>query len=678
MLAEAAGRRKGLYLAFNKSIAEEAKSKLPRAAAARTAHSVAYGWMKAQPRGEAWLQRLRNSGWVHPTQVARFLGTAAMTVPTVVGSQTFSAEDVGRWALETTRRFMQSGDDALDPDKHFPLIEGVEIATSIKIAHELTPPALRAWEELCDPTSTRLKAEHEVYLKLWSLSCPQLDTDYVMFDEAQDASPVIAKVVLGFNGQKVVVGDPAQSIYGFTGAVDAMGQFDAPHRLALTQSWRFGDTIARAANSVLSVIGQPLRLIGNPAMTSHIGFSGPVDAMLCRGNAGTIAAAFGVQQRGQRVHIVGGVEEQERLVQGAEQLQATGKTSHPELKYFKSWEEVRAYAEEKTSSALIRTMTRLVDQLGTNQMLRVLRACARDERDADVVVSTVHKAKGREWARVGVFDDFSVVDALDYIDVGVGGQIVREGEKIDVTASMVDSALNEFRVGYVALTRAQLELEAPAWAELLAGRDFPAFRDRSTIPAPPESVALWTEMAVTSDSSVLIEFPLAADLWTRLLALNADDADMALESLTEFVDESLRDAINRAEAKQSSSTSRGRRREQAQTGPGEYPNRADEVLGEEVANQVRTLIDAAAAKAAAAAAKVGDFGEEYLFGVLTSLVELDGIEVHRRAGQRGFSVTTTLTGVPVRVSGSDLGGSYSGPKLLGRMMAMLADVAAKV
>jgi superfamily I DNA/RNA helicase len=63
------------------------------------------------------------------------------------------------------------------------------------------------------------------------------------------------------------------------------------------------------------------------------------------------------------------------------------------------------------------------------------------EGEADVVVSTVHKAKGREWSRVRVADDFSPFRNRR------GGR--REIQPEDV------------RLFYVAVTRAREEVAMP-------------------------------------------------------------------------------------------------------------------------------------------------------------------------------------------------------------------------
>lgn len=75
-------------------------------------------------------------------------------------------------------------------------------------------------------------------------------------------------------------------------------------------------------------------------------------------------------------------------------------------------------------------LVRLVSEIGEQAMRSALKKTVPDEADAVIVVSTVHKAKGREWGRVRIADDFSVE------------RIEKGGEE-------------EIRLFYVALTRAK-------------------------------------------------------------------------------------------------------------------------------------------------------------------------------------------------------------------------------
>ena len=107
--------------------------------------------------------------------------------------------------------------------------------TTIKVANDIALAML-------DMDSEYPKT-HDAYVKAWQLSEPQLNYDYIMFDEAQDASPVLLSVILKQSCQQIFVGDRYQSIYQFKGSVNAMDII--PYKTyPLSQSFRYGKEIA--------------------------------------------------------------------------------------------------------------------------------------------------------------------------------------------------------------------------------------------------------------------------------------------------------------------------------------------------------------------------------------------------------------------------------------------------
>ncbi len=99
-----------------------------------------------------------------------------------------------------------------------------------------------------------LPLSHDGYLKLWALSGPRAETDYILVDEAQDINPVLLGVLRQVQCPVVYVGDPYQQIYEWRGAVNAMEAISSPHRVLLSRSFRFGPEIAAAATRVLRTL----------------------------------------------------------------------------------------------------------------------------------------------------------------------------------------------------------------------------------------------------------------------------------------------------------------------------------------------------------------------------------------------------------------------------------------
>ena len=122
--------------------------------------------------------------------------------------------------------------------KHKPAI----LSYLVKRATELTKAML-------DPNSD-CPTTHDGYVKSWQLSNPKIKYDYIMFDEAQDANPVLLSVILKQRCQQIFVGDKYQSIYQFRGGVNAMDVI--PHKpFPLSFSFRYGQQIADLATKIL-------------------------------------------------------------------------------------------------------------------------------------------------------------------------------------------------------------------------------------------------------------------------------------------------------------------------------------------------------------------------------------------------------------------------------------------
>ena len=410
MAAETAPTRRGLYVAFNKAIAGDAARVFGRNVKVSTTHSLAYHAI-----GHRYRPRL--SG---PRVPAREVATALrITHPVRIGATTLSPAQQTRLAQTMVSTFCASAEDTLTT-AHLPEAPGLTGPDRDDAADAVLPFAQRLWADKTDPGG-RLRFEHDDYLKMWALTRPDWGAEFVLFDEAQDTTPVVAAMVKQQqdNGaQVIVVGDSAQAIYGFRGAIDAMSMFDTPHRLSLTRSWRFGPDAAAEANKWLSILDAELRLTGDPAQPTAVTDDDPdtgIDAILCRTNAGVISRVVASQRAGRTTAVVGGGKDALQLAEAAQRLQAGQPTWHPDLAMFPTWGAVQDYADED-GGADLRPFVRLIDSIGADAVVSAIRGCV-DEDHAQVTVGTAHKAKGREWQRVTVHDDFTEPDEEDRVDV---------------------------------------------------------------------------------------------------------------------------------------------------------------------------------------------------------------------------------------------------------------------
>ncbi|MCM2394448.1 3'-5' exonuclease, partial [Streptomyces albipurpureus] len=255
---------------------------------------------------------------------------------------------------------------------------------------------------------------------------------------------VLAAVLLAQDhAQRIAVGDSSQAIYEWRGARDALQGFvsalDCPE-LTLSQSFRFGPPIADEANLWLHIIGAPLRLTGFDGCESTVGQVSDPDAILCRTNAGAMGIVMEALAAGRKTALVGGGGDIKRLAWAAEALQSGKPTDHPELLAFPSWDAVREYAEEEDGA--LRVLVKLIDEHGTGRIAAAADALASEDA-AELVVSTAHRSKGREWPRVRIHSDFRAPKP----DQKTGNVILRR---------------EEGRLAYVAVTRAREQLDSTA------------------------------------------------------------------------------------------------------------------------------------------------------------------------------------------------------------------------
>lgn len=432
MLAESRTYLKGTYVAFNKSIVDEAKSKFPSNVTCSTAHGLAY-----RAIGRDYASRLHSTQRLSFKQIADWLEAPAFAFKSSISNHVLDSAQIARYAQASVRNFCKSIDYEIS-EKHveMPIIIKADSRNAQAFARKVLPLAKKIWNDLLLHQGF-MKFTHDYYLKMWQLGKPTISSDYILFDEAQDADPVMLDVV---NSQKssqlIYCGDQFQAIYEWRGAKNALNMVHVDKHLWLTQSFRFGDAIADEANRFLELLDAPKLVKGLGGLESRLHSISNPDAILCRTNAGVISALMDEQIKGRSVSIIGRTQELIDFAEACQQLMQGGRTGHPELAPFSNWESVLGFIAEFPEEAQeIKTMVELIQSFGTNKLILALNQVV-SEREADVVISTAHRAKGREWNDVRLQGDFLHVDDMDAEDL---------------------------RLAYVAVTRAQKTLDMTLW-----------------------------------------------------------------------------------------------------------------------------------------------------------------------------------------------------------------------
>lgn len=456
-------RRVGQYCAFNRDIVHDAALRMPNTVGCATAHSLAFRQV-----GRRYAHRLE-SPRMRSAEVARRLGLGHLVCRTKDGTKVLQPGYLAGVVQRAVVRFCQTADPEPGPG-HVAYVDGIDAAepsgargweNNLRLRAHVAPALAKCWADIVDPGGG-LRFSHDHYLKIWQLGLHgpcRIPGDFILFDEAQDASPVMLDALIQQDAQLVVVGDSQQQIYEWRGAINALAQVPSEATAYLSKSFRFGPEIAEVANLVLDRLGAELRLEGVGGPSSVRPILGEPDCVLTRTNAEAVTTVLRYQADGVRVHLVGGGEEVASFAKGVQQLEETGWTAHPELACFDSWQEVRDYVSQDPQGGELKLLVKLVVEFGVDVILKALDHMPTQET-AQVVVSTAHRSKGREWGRVRLAGDFPPVP---------------------------DSA-GEWRLAYVAATRAGAVLDARACAPLAMLMDPDPDEPRLPIELPPVHV----------------------------------------------------------------------------------------------------------------------------------------------------------------------------------------------
>lgn len=310
--------------------------------------------------------------------------------------------------------------------------------------------------------SGKLPLTHDYYLKQFQLKEVSLPYDFLLFDEAQDASAVMLDVFRRQRGIKLLVGDPHQQIYRWRFAINAMNSLPYP-TLPLSTSFRFPAAIADLAEEALLWKNKLIEK-ASPIQLQGIGkrpYNCVSHAVLARTNMSLIAAALGRldEEDKTRMWFEGGFQAYTFASNGYsihEILQlrygSPAKIRDPLLLALGSYDALQRYVEQ-TGDAELAIFLQLIEIYGDGlpeQLSRLRRHTdgIQSPSEADVTFSTVHRAKGMEYDSVRLLPDFITAKKIDK-------QL--EDPRLFDPGRLIE----EINLLYVALTRSRGWLELP-------------------------------------------------------------------------------------------------------------------------------------------------------------------------------------------------------------------------
>jgi hypothetical protein len=422
-------------VAFNKSIADEAKGKFPGYVTCQTIHSLAYQQMK----GEFDLRnRLSKSGKYDLNEIEVTLNIS-------------DRKEILKY-LHVVDEFCKSDYDSIryfymESYLHkFPL----NISEDVLGLHNLDV----LWTYLTESGESTLT--HQIYLKAFQLSKPNLNFPVIIIDETQDLNDVVLDIILNqhklHKAQLIAIGDPFQSIYGWNGAVESFGKlrrsgcFDL--NLYLTDSFRFGAEIADQANVLLDLLGAiPVSGVRTDKTTNY-----ETVAKICRTNAGVFSELEKCLGEQKKAYVIGDIEKTYfAKIKAAKCLQLNSYAGPGDKKYtiydsyinsFKSWNE---FLENSASDPELSVIVSIINRYKSDlfQILKTLSesVLVKKQSEADILLMTAHKSKGLEFDYVEISSDFNL----------------KKEETFGIeTPDLFDGELGNLL--YVAFTRAKYEL----------------------------------------------------------------------------------------------------------------------------------------------------------------------------------------------------------------------------
>lgn len=454
LIGDAKPVERGVYVAFNRAIVDDVKAKQARGQFASTVRASTAHALGMQAVGVNYRHRLQSQR-IYGREIASRLGIEFIDVPLDSGGRKrLMTGRLGGLVKKAVNAYCMTADE--EPGgRHVPYIDGIDKTVAgkrtwanNKLVQDHLDPFIKAYWRDIQNVDGSLQFEHGHYLKMWQLTSPWIEADYILYDEAQDANPVMLSIVeqQRDHAQLIFVGDRYQQIYGWNGAVNAMSEVPVAGRTYLTQSFRFGDAVAQVANRALRALDAEILVRGFDKVPSEVRRleMHEANAILHRTNAAAVSTVLGLLYDGRKVAIVGGAAQIIDFAEAALSLQQGKGTGHPELWPFTSWREVLDFVEGDDEGDELKSMVKVVEQFGAANLVAKMDLLS-DERQADIVVSTAHKAKGREWDHVRIGEDFPVPGG----DRPVGPE--------------------EMRLMYVAATRAKLVLDVEDCPFLRAG-----------------------------------------------------------------------------------------------------------------------------------------------------------------------------------------------------------------
>ena len=442
--AKARPNKKILYLTFNKSMQEEAKREFKNIdnVTVLTIHGLAY-----RSVGYKYKNKLLTSGSYTIKDLNDDLDLQDYTHASIL---------LHHWNKYLTSDYMTLKDYCNEHIKNK------------KTYNDTLFYIEKLYKEKANPSSD-VKVEHNFYLKEFLLHGFDKVNEFnvLLADEGQDFSELAQYIFINSEmEQKLILGDSAQSINSFAGAINALSNVEGV-RYSISQSFRIGDLNSYICNMLFLdyTDDKEFCIIGANDNQKTFPFSPaiqpqdlPQSAIISRTNAVVLANAIEMAKLGKYLYFIGGIEGYKLdfylkmwyFACGLEQRDDT-------FKKYKNYKELVEYAEEAEDVELL-TAINVIKRYNRNlpdYVKMIKEQTVKKEKEANVILSNTHKMKGYT-ATVPLFlsNDFINPEELDWTMEGMNFDEAPQEQKDKFYKEIKE----EINLLYVALTRAKSDL----------------------------------------------------------------------------------------------------------------------------------------------------------------------------------------------------------------------------
>lgn len=408
------------FVAFNVSIVDTIKAQVPAHVYASTLNSMGFrAWLRSRGYGtkvEIDRNKVREiidetgEAFLHQTTLRRLVGLAKAygIVPVTCQGATGLLEDTYENWVELIERH--------DLD----VVNEKEAAKVVTLARAILHKCIVTADQVMD-------FDDQLYLPvIWDVPFTKYDVLFV--DEAQDVSSIQCAMLrrsLKPGGRLVAVGDRTQAIYSFRGAgvtsmEDIRDAFSATD-LPLSISYRCAKAVVRAAQQFMPALEHHweapeglVEALGKFDKDMNESFFQPDDIILCRNSAPIVELAWKLLRRGVPCKILG-----REIGEGLSRLIERQDTDNlkvliDKLDTYRKREVarlVRKKQEEKAELVAdkVETINILITHLPENATVKELLYRISEmfnDKSGVLTLSTIHKAKGKEYPRVFILNSF--------------------------------------------------------------------------------------------------------------------------------------------------------------------------------------------------------------------------------------------------------------------------------